>query len=72
MSVVIVLLCRSDPRQDPILGPLLAELDEMTNQKVHVPPTSSILQRPPISYESNLIRTTGLSQTATLRKTFDI
>jgi hypothetical protein len=44
---------RSDPRQDPLLGPLLAELDAMTNQQV---PSTSNYRHNSVPYESNFVR----------------
>lgn len=56
---------RADPRQDPLLGPLLAELDAMTTQQQRItqpPPPVPVYRRNSVPYEPNLARPTGLSQ----------
>ena len=60
-------LYRIDPRQDPLLGPLLAELDMISQQQQQVQPQSpslsrSIYQRNSVPYEPNLLRPVSLSQ----------
>lgn len=51
---------RVDPRQDPLLGPLLAELDAMTTQQQYVPQPPSLpapmYRRNSVPYESNFTR----------------
>lgn len=55
---------RIDARQDSLLGPLLAELDSMSNQPQQVPPShaASIHSRNSMSYQSNPVRPIGSSQ----------
>ena len=57
---------RADPRQDPLLGPLLAELDAMSAQQQRLaqtlPPPVPTYRRNSVPYEPNLIRPAGLSQ----------
>jgi hypothetical protein len=69
-SGYIVLKCfayRADPRQDPLLGPLLAELDAMSAQQQRLPqaPPESpapVYRRNSVPYEPNLTRPPGQSQ----------
>ena len=56
-------ICRADPRQDPLLGPLLAELDAMSTQQQRLtqgppPPaaTTSDYRRNSVPYEPVLAR----------------
>ncbi len=55
-----------DPREDPLLGPLLAELDAMSNQQQQhqqlPPPPPPIYRRNSVPYESNLLRPSHSSQ----------
>ncbi len=61
-------LSRADPRQDPLLGPLLAELDTMSNQQqqhqqqrqLPVSPPSNY-RRNSVPYQPNLVRPIGSS-----------
>ena len=53
---------RADPRQDPLLGPLLAELDTMSNQPQQFPPPSPpVYRQNSLPYQSNLVRPAGSS-----------
>ncbi|CAF0731987.1 unnamed protein product [Rotaria sordida] len=57
---------RADPRQDPLLGPLLAELDAMSTQQrlpQTQPPSVPLYRRNSMPYEPNMSRLPGLSQT---------
>ncbi|CAF4371318.1 unnamed protein product [Rotaria sp. Silwood2] len=60
-------LRRADPRQDPLLGPLLAELDVMSTQQrlpqTQPSPPPPIYRRNSVPYEPNVSRLPGLSQT---------
>ncbi|CAF0871337.1 unnamed protein product [Adineta steineri] len=50
---------RADPRQDPLLGPLLAELDAMTTQQPYIPQQFSTIpnyRRNSVPYEPNHTR----------------
>ncbi|UJR37923.1 hypothetical protein I4U23_030609 [Adineta vaga] len=54
---------RADPRQDPLLGPLLAELDAMTTQQQQISqPSVPMYRRNSVPYESNLTRPPVQSQ----------
>lgn len=59
--------CRADPRQDPLLGPLLAELDAMSAQhqqqlsQTQLPP-APVYRRNSVPYEPNLTRPPAQSQ----------
>lgn len=52
---------RTDPRQDPLLGPLLAELDAMSNQQQLPPSSPPTYQQHPMPYQSNFTRPIGSS-----------
>lgn len=71
-----ILLLRADPRQDPLLGPLLAELDAMTTQQQRLvqplPPAVSDYRRNSVPYEPNLMRPSGLSQANHSRNLYPI
>ncbi|CAM2698713.1 unnamed protein product [Rotaria socialis] len=56
---------RADPRQDPLLGPLLAELDSMSNQQ-RLPQSQPVpmQRRNSVPHESNVSRLPGLSNQA--------
>ncbi|CAF3439196.1 unnamed protein product [Rotaria sp. Silwood1] len=59
---------RADPRQDPLLGPLLAELDAMSTQQrlpqtQPPPPPPPMYRRNSVPYEPNVNRLPGHSQT---------
>lgn len=56
-------LLRTDPRQDPLLGPLLAELDALTAQQARLPqppppapPTLPVYRRNSVPYDGNITR----------------
>ena len=51
---------RADPRQDPLLGPLLAELDAMSNAQQQTLARSSA-QRPSVPSQPNLVQPGGSS-----------
>ncbi len=56
---------RADPRQDPLLGPLLAELDALSTQQQRLPqpaPPVPVYRRNSVPYEPNLTRPPGQSQ----------
>lgn len=57
-------ICRADPRQDPLLGPLLAELDAMSTQQQRLtqrqqpppPANTSAYRRNSVPYDPALTR----------------
>jgi hypothetical protein len=61
-STFNIYIFRADPRQDPLLGPLLAELDAMSNQQKQLPESSSSnYRRNSVPYQPNLIPPIGSS-----------
>lgn len=62
-------MSRADPRQDPLLGPLLAELDAMSNAQQQ-PVGRSAVQRPSVPSQTNLVQPGGSSQHSKSRSLF--